>query len=60
MSPRLRLLIPAIVISLLLGAAGCPDERAKRETLTCKDGTFTSGTRARQICNEQHGGVRGE
>ena len=53
MSPRLRLLIPALLVSLLLGTGGCGP---KRETLTCKDGTFTSGARARQICNEQHGG----
>lgn len=54
MSPRLRLLVAALLASCVLGSAGCDD---KRETLTCKDGTFVSGTGAREIC-AHHGGVR--
>lgn len=54
MSPRLRLLLAAILVSLFLGAADCDGRDSG--TLVCQDGTVTSGQGAHEVCAE-HGGV---
>lgn len=46
----------ALAGAAILAMSGCGP---RNETLTCKDGTFTSGQGARQVC-DVHGGVRGE
>lgn len=53
-APRWRLLIAALVVSLVCGAGGCGPRR--HETVVCRDGRVAGGVDARRAC-DQHGGV---
>jgi hypothetical protein len=48
-------MVVATAFVLVAGLGGCGPK--KSETLRCKDGTFVSGTGAREVC-AKHGGVK--